>query len=94
MQKRDLVIIIFLSLLIVIFATQNAVKVTVYLWIVQFESPLSLIIIGSLVLGALVTWLSLLMELRKRKKKIDKKEQIIKELKEEINAKDSFNMDI
>lgn len=94
MQKRDLVIIIFLSLLIVIFATQNAVKVTVYLWIVQFESPLSLIIIGSLVIGALVTWLSLLMELRKRKKKIDKKDQIIKELKEEINAKDSFNMDI
>jgi uncharacterized integral membrane protein len=94
MQKRDLVIIIFLSLLIVIFATQNAVKVTVYLWIVQFESPLSLIIIGSLVLGALVTWLSLLMELRKRKKKIDKKDQIIKELKEEINAKDSFNVDI
>lgn len=94
MQKRDLIIIIFLSLLIVIFATQNAVKVTVYLWIVEFESPLSLIIIGSLVLGALVTWLSLLMELRKRKKKIDKKDQIIKELKEEINAKDSFNIDI
>lgn len=94
MQKRDLVIIIFLSLLIVIFATQNAVKVTVYLWIVEFESPLSLIIIGSLVIGALVTWLSLLMELRKRKKKMDKKDQIIKELKEEINAKDSFNVDI
>ena len=94
MQKRDLVIVIFLSLLIVIFATQNAVKVTVYLWIVEFESPLSLIIIGSLVLGALVTWLSLLMELRKRKKKIDKKDQMIKELREEINAKDSFNVDI
>jgi uncharacterized integral membrane protein len=94
MQKRDLIIIIFLSLLIVIFATQNAVKVTVYLWIVEFESPLSLIIIGSLVLGALVTWLSLLMELRKRKKKIDKKDQMIKELKDEINAKDSFNVDI
>ena len=94
MQKRNIVIVLFLSLLIVIFATQNAVKVTVHLWIGQFESPLSLIIIGSLVLGALITWLALLMELRKRKKKIDKCNQTIKELKEELTAKDSFNIDI
>lgn len=94
MQKRDLVLIIFLSLLIVIFATQNAQEVAVQLWIVKFNSPLSLVIIGSLVLGALVSWLSMLVELRKRKKQIAKKTKEINHLKEELRSKDSFNIDI
>lgn len=94
MQKRDLIIVIFLSLLIVIFATQNAQSVVVHLWIVKFNSPLSLIIIGSLVLGALITWLSMVFELRKCKKNLSKRNQEIKHLKEELTAKDSFNIDI
>ena len=94
MQKRDLILIIFLSLLIVIFATQNAQEVAVQLWIVKFNSPLSLVIIGSLVLGALVSWLSMLVELRKRKKQIAKKTKEINHLKEELTSKDSFNIDI
>jgi len=94
MQKRGFIIVLFLSLLIVIFATQNAQQVTVHLWVVKFESPLSLLIIGSLVLGALITWLSLVFELRKRKKIITKKNQELKHLKDEFKAKDSFNIDI
>ncbi|PLX12744.1 MAG: DUF1049 domain-containing protein [Marinilabiliales bacterium] len=94
MQKRDLIIVIFLSLLIVIFATQNAQTVAVQLWIVKFNSPLSLVIIGSLVLGALISWLSLLVELRKRKKNLAKKNQELKHLKDELTAKDSFDIDI
>lgn len=94
MQKRDIIIVIILSLLIVIFATQNAEIVDVQLWVIKFNSPLSLLIIGSLVSGALVTWLFMRIELRQRKKTIEKKNQAIKKLKEELTAKDSFNIDI
>lgn len=94
MQKRDFIIVVFLSLLIVIFATQNAQEVTVKLWITKFNSPLSLIIIGSLFIGAIISWAFMFSELRKRKKKIDKKDQDLNHLKEELKSKDSFNIDI
>ncbi len=94
MQKRGLIIGIILSLLIVIFATQNADVVNVQLWIIKFKSPLSLVIIGSLILGSFITWLFMLNELRKRKKTVEKKNKTIKKLKEELTAKDSFNIDL
>jgi len=94
MQKRNFIIVVFLSLLIVIFATQNAQQVTVQLWITQFKSPLSLVIIGSLVLGALITWLFMFVEHRKCKKKLNKKNQELEHLKEEFTSKDSFDMNI
>ena len=94
MQKRGLIIGIILSLLIVIFATQNADVVNVQLWIIKFKSPLSLVIIGSLILGSFITWLFMLNELRKRNKTVEKKNKTIKKLKEELTAKDSFNIDL
>ncbi|MDA3954745.1 MAG: lipopolysaccharide assembly protein LapA domain-containing protein [Bacteroidales bacterium] len=94
MQRRDIIIVIILSLLVVIFATQNAEVVNVQLWIVKFKSSLSLIIIASLIIGALISWLFILKELRKRKKAIVEKNSIIKKLKEEQASKDPFNIDI
>ena len=92
MPKRAILIIIILSLLVVIFTTQNAVLVTVKLWLVTFKIPLSLLIIFSLLIGFIVGWLFLFKELKTRQKTIEEKDILIKKLKEELAAKDFLNI--
>ena len=94
MQKRDIVVIIILGLLVVIFATQNAEIVLVQLWVVKFKIALSLLIISALLVGAVISWLFTFKELKNRKKSIEEKDSLIKKMKEELSAKDPLNIGI
>lgn len=84
MLKRYIVILVF-SILVVIFAVQNVDQVAVKLWMFNFDASLSLIIIITLAVGALLTLLFTYREIRSRDKQIS-------ELNERIdspNQKDS-----
>ena len=94
MQKRDVIVIIILGLLVVIFATQNAEIVLVQLWVVKFKIALSLLIISALLVGAVISWLFTFKELKNRKKSIEEKDSLIKKMKEELSAKDPLNIGI
>lgn len=91
MQKRDLIIILIIGLLIVIFAVQNASSIEIELWFFKFNSPISLIIIGSVVLGALISWFFMFIEIRKHKKTIGKMNYTIKKLKKELSDNDPLS---
>lgn len=93
MRQRSIIIVLILSLLIVIFATQNAADVSVKLWFFTFTSALSLVIIGSILIGAAVTWAILATMVLKRKKTIEKQEEIIKEMQDKLSA-DPFKIDL
>ncbi|WP_164847975.1 lipopolysaccharide assembly protein LapA domain-containing protein [Lacticaseibacillus hulanensis] len=56
-NQRRFVIILVLVLLVVIFALQNSQAVTVNLFWTHFSWPLIIVIVGSLLLGALITLL-------------------------------------
>jgi len=94
MQKRDIFLIIIISLLLVIFATQNANLIAVKLWFVKFNISVSLLIIFSLLIGAAVSWFFAFKELKKRKKLIHEKDVLIKKFKEEKTEKDPLNIGI
>lgn len=97
MSKRAIlttVIIIIISLLVVTFATQNAEVVNVKLWLVNFKISLSLLIVFSLLIGAIVSWFFLYKELKNRQRLIEEKDILIKKLKEELSAKDFLNIDV
>lgn len=94
MSKRAILIIIILSLLVVTFATQNAEVVNVKLWLVNFKISLSLLIVFSLLIGAIVSWFFLYKELKNRQRLIKEKDILIKKLKEELSAKDFLNIDV
>lgn len=91
MQKRDIIITLMIILLVVIFATQNANSIQVELWIFSFSSPLSLLIIGSIILGALISWIFMFIEIRKQKKIIAEKENSIDELKKKLTEQNPLS---
>lgn len=92
MQKNSIFFILLISLLIVIFATQNANVVLVHLLFFKFNIPIALLIIGTLLLGVLLSWLFLAKELNKKQKKINKQLNEIKELKERQAFLDPLNL--
>jgi uncharacterized integral membrane protein len=97
MLKRYIIILIIL-ILIVIFAVQNVEKVAIKLWIFDVNASLSLIIILTFTIGALVTLLPAFQEIRNRSKKISTLENALKSAKKEkekeTGSKDSFSGEI
>lgn len=69
MLKRYITILV-ISILVVIFAIQNVEPVAINLWVVDVNASLSLIIIISLTVGALLTLLFAYQELSRRRKRI------------------------
>jgi uncharacterized integral membrane protein len=80
MLKRYIIILVF-SILVVIFAVQNVDKVAVKLWMFNLDASLSLIIIVTLAVGALLTLLFTYREIRSRDK-------TIRDLKEKTHSTD------
>ncbi|MEX0988529.1 MAG: LapA family protein [Bacteroidales bacterium] len=80
MLKRYILILIT-TVLVVIFAVQNVGMADIKLWFFDTSASLSLIIILTFVLGALVTLLFAFQEIRKRNKKIGDLEDKIKVFK-------------
>jgi putative membrane protein len=81
------------ALLVTLFAVQNAQDVPIKFFTYDFSSPLSVIIIGSVSIGALfigLLWLirhiRLSMKLREAKDKIKKGEALLKEMGETEKA--------
>lgn len=70
MLKRYIGILI-VSVLMVIFALQNVDKVSIKLWFFELDASLSLIIIISFSIGALLSLVFAFQELRSRKKTED-----------------------
>lgn len=77
MLKRYIVILIT-SILIVIFAVQNVEKVAIKLWMFDVNASLSLIIILTFTIGALITLLLAFQEIRYRSKRIKALEKELK----------------
>jgi len=97
MLKRYIVILLF-SILVVIFAVQNVDKVAVQLWMLSFDASLSLIIILTLALGALITLLFTFREIKIRDREIrDLSQRLEKyeadEAAEETGFEDSSSRD-
>jgi|GEM_PF-5730619 len=90
MLKRYIIILIML-ILIVIFAVQNVEKVAIKLWMFDVNASLSLIIILTFFIGALVTLLPAFQEIRYRKKKISTLENALKSAKQKSSSKESFS---
>lgn len=78
-MRKSTFAILFFALLIVVFATQNAlpVQITFFKW--HFSSPLSLIILISFILGSLFSFISSYIMMQKNKQIINEKDVIIKE---------------
>jgi len=80
MLKRYIIILIT-SILVVIFAVQNVAKIDIRLWMFDLNASLSLIIILTFTIGALVTLLFAFPEIQYREKKISKLEKELREAK-------------
>ena len=90
MLKRYITILI-ISILIVIFAVQNVEKVAIKLWMFDVDASLSLIIILTFAIGALITLLLFFHEIRYRNKRIRKLEEDLKSAKKENSFDDSYS---
>ncbi|MCF8226273.1 MAG: LapA family protein [Bacteroidales bacterium] len=90
MLKRYLIILIT-SILIVIFAVQNVDQVEVSLWLFDVNASLSLLIIITLFIGALVTLLLAYHEIRNRNQKIRDLENKLRESEKQSGAKEFFS---
>lgn len=87
MLKRYITILV-IAIIVVIFAVQNVTQVAIKLWFFDLEASLSLIIILTFTLGAVLTILFSLNEFRKKNKKIGQLETKIADLKEIIALKE------
>lgn len=85
MLKRYIVILIT-SILIVIFAVQNVEKVAIKLWMFDVDASLSLIIILTFTIGALVTLLLAFQEIRYRNKRISALEDELRSSKKKSSS--------
>jgi uncharacterized integral membrane protein len=74
MLKRYILILIT-TILIVIFAVQNVEKISIKLWVFDLHASLSLIIILTFSIGALITILFTFWEIRSRNVQIKKLEK-------------------
>jgi len=87
MLKRYITILV-IAIIVVIFAVQNVTQVSVKLWFFDVEASLSLIIILTFTLGAVLSILFSLNEIRKKNKKVGQLETKIADLKEIISLKE------
>ncbi len=78
MLKRYILILIT-TVLIVIFAVQNVEKINIKLWVFDLHASLSLIIILTFAVGAIITILFTFWEIRSRNVQIKKLEKRLKE---------------
>ncbi len=93
MLKRYLFILLIISL-VVIFAVQNVEKVTIRLWVVNVNASLSLIIIITLAIGALVAAILAYQEIRSRNRKIKELEDTDEKEHEGSGTSDVFSSDL
>lgn len=77
MLKRYIILLI-ITVLVVIFAIQNVEPVQIKLWFFDLDASLSLIIILTFALGALIALLLALYETDKRKRRISELEKQVK----------------
>ena len=82
MLKRYITILV-LSIVVVIFAVQNVGQVDIQLLMLTFHTSLSLIIILTFFIGALLTLALAFYEIRKRNRKISDLTNQIKQLENE-----------
>lgn len=92
MQKRyiNIIVILFFSILIAVFAVQNALAVKVKLWMVEFNSSLSVVILISIAIGVLLTSIIMFFELRKKQKRIGALQREIEQLQKQIKSKETL----
>lgn len=97
---KTYIAILLLSIFIVLFALQNAEPVWVYLWAWSIKSPLSLVIIFSMAIGTVLSFLVSFIEFRKMRKLVQEKKEEIKEkdiqitaLEKKIVRSGSYNLD-
>jgi len=85
MLKRYIVILL-LSILIVVFAIQNADTVVIHLLMFKANASLSFIIILTFFIGALITLVLALQEIRRRNRRISELEDQLKEFNKENSS--------
>ncbi len=91
MLKRYIIILI-ITILVVIFAIQNADLVYIKLWFFDLDASLSLIIILTFAAGALITLALALYEIRKAKRRISELEEK-RDYSSATKAADTFSSD-
>jgi uncharacterized integral membrane protein len=79
-MQAFLIMALVIAVLALIFALQNTLAVTVHFLVWEYEGPLALVLLLTLVLGALTCFLALLPTLHRRRKLIVQKERRIQEL--------------
>ena len=84
MVQLFLIIALFIAISAVIFALQNSIPVTVSFLIWKFESSLALVLLISLGLGVLVSFLLSIPTMIKRNRSISNYKKRIQELEEKI----------
>ncbi len=96
MQKTFIVILVII-LAVVFFALDNSTTVNIKFWLWSTESNLSLVLILSVIIGAIISSLlslpyrnKMIRELRTKEKKIKSQEEEIRQLKSVKT--DSFDM--
>lgn len=84
MKQRNFIIILIIILLITIFVLQNSTYVTIRILLWNFETPISLILIIFLTIGAIISFLLNVSIKGKRKKQLREKDSKIKKLETTI----------
>lgn len=95
----QLIIALLIALILVIFAVQNSVQIPVKLWFWEYKASLSLLIIISVILGVIVSFLFMipgmfnrtrqLSQLKKKNKEQSGKIQDLNKRIEELQRKES-----
>lgn len=85
MKQKTFIIILIIILLITIFVLQNSTYITIRFWLWNFETPISLILIVFLTIGAIISFLLNISLKRKRKKQLKEKDSKIKKLETTIS---------
>lgn len=83
------IIVLIISIFLVIFAIENAEPVDVQFFNYQFTISLSLLIVLSIAIGTILSFIFSFSGFLRMKNKIKKKDAEIKNLKQEINKKEN-----
>ncbi len=84
MKQRTFIILLIIILLITVFVLQNSTYVTIRILLWDFETPVSLILIIFLTIGAIISFLLNVSIKRKRKRQLKEKDSKIKTLETTI----------
>jgi len=83
-MQRNLIIGLILSLILVVFALQNAADTAVKLWFWDFHSSLSLLLLVAFGIGTLLGIIFSWPSIKKKNKKITEKDKKIAQLSEQV----------